>query len=139
MVPEGLNVTNGSGGIEMKPVLFVFTLLSFLLPAFIGASSNMETSNNPSVELIQPGDTQQIPDEINKITPVPTRGQLLYRHHCTKCHESNIHILKRRKARSLEDVKGWVAKWQTYEKLNWDQDAINAVTEYIVKRYYKFK
>lgn len=123
----------------MKSVLLVFTLLSLLLPAFINASTNVETANNPAVELIQSGDTKQTPDEENKITPATSRGQLLYVHHCLKCHDSNIHIRKGNKARNIEDVKGWVVKWQAYEKLNWEQDAINAVTEYIVKQYYKFE
>lgn len=123
----------------MKSVLLVFTLLSLLLPAFINASTNVETTNNPAVELIQSGDTKQTPDEENKITPATSRGQLLYEHHCLKCHDSNIHIREGHKARNIEHVKGWVVKWQAYEKLNWDQDAINAVTEYIVKKYYKFE
>lgn len=134
-----LIIENQSHGYKMKPVLLVFTLLSLLLPAFIIASPNVETTNNPAVELIQSGDTKQTPDEENKITPTTSRGQLLYEHHCLKCHESNIHILEGNKARNVEDVKGWIVKWQAYEKLNWDQDAINAVTEYIVKRYYKFE
>ena len=123
----------------MKSVLLVFTLLSLLLPALTIASPNVETTKNPADELIQSGDTKKTPDEENKITPTTSRGQLLYEHHCLKCHESNIHIREGNKARNVEDVKAWVVKWQAYEKLNWDQDAINAVTEYIVKLYYKFE
>ena len=123
----------------MKSALLVFTLLSLLLPALTIASPNMETTKNPADELIQSGDTKQTPDEESKITPATSRDQLLYEHHCLNCHESNVHIREGNKARNAEDVKAWVVKWQAYEKLSWDQDAINAVTEYLVKRFYKFE
>jgi len=123
----------------MKSVLLVFTILSMLLPASMIASPIVETTNNPVNELTRSVDTKQTADEKNKITPTPSHGQLLYEHHCLKCHESNIHIREGNKARNAANVKAWVIKWQAYEKLNWDQDAINAVTDYIVKQYYKFE
>ena len=123
----------------MKPALLVFTLLSLLLPVLAIARTNVETTKNPADDLMQPVEPKQIPEKEIKITPVTSRGQLFYEHHCLKCHESNIHIREGNKARNVEDVKAWVIKWQAYEKLNWDQSTINAVTEHIVKQYYKFE
>jgi len=126
-------------GYNMKSMLLVFTLLSVLLPASIIASPNVVTTKNLVDELTQSVDTKQTPDKVRKMTPKTSYGQLLYEHHCLRCHESNIHIREGKKARNVANVKAWVIKWQDHEKLNWDRDAINAVTNYIVKQYYKFE
>ncbi len=123
----------------MKSMLLVFTVLSMLLPASIAATPNLETTNKPVDELARSIDTKQTPDDGKNITPTTSYGQLLYEHHCLRCHESNIHIRDRNKAMNVANVKAWVIKWQAYEKLNWDHDAVNAVTDYIVKQYYKFE
>ena len=123
----------------MKSVRPVITLLSLLLVTLALASASEKTTQNPADNLNQADETKQIEDKTEKVIPETSRGQLLYEHHCLKCHESNIHIRNKRKAKNIEDVQVWVVKWQAYEKLNWDRNAIDAVTEHLVKRYYKFK
>jgi hypothetical protein len=56
-----------------------------------------------------------------------------------KCHESNVHIRKTKKAKNVDEVRSWVVKWQAHEKLNWDDSAINAVTLYLIQQYYDFE
>ncbi|MGD9385825.1 MAG: hypothetical protein PVF28_04665 [Thioalkalispiraceae bacterium] len=111
--------------------------ISLLLTSLSVASSNEKTKLNPADKLNQPDNAQ--PQDIDKKSmPPPTRGQLLYEHHCLKCHESNVHIRNANKAKNIGEVQTWVTRWQAHEKLDWDSHAIDAVTNYLVKRYYKF-
>jgi hypothetical protein len=66
------------------------------------------------------------------------RNQLLYENHCTGCHESMVHIRKRNKARSLNDIRYWVARWATQLRLDWSQHDIDSVTEYLNRRFYHY-
>ena len=123
----------------MKLILPFFTLLSLFPAAYVIGNTDATKQQNPADELSKPGDKQQSKSEGKKITPSLSRGQLLYEHHCLKCHESNIHIRNKAKAQNVADIQSWVNKWQAHEKLNWDKTELNAVTEYLLKRYYKFK
>lgn len=66
------------------------------------------------------------------------RGELLYENHCTSCHESIVHIRENRRARSVADLRGWVARWSAELKLNWSDEEIDAVAEFLANRFYKF-
>ena len=85
------------------------------------------------------------PDEVSKIinAPVATeqpvdRGQLLYENHCTTCHESSVHHRQTNKARSVKDIRQWVIHWSIHLKLNWGDDDVDVVTEYVNRRFYQF-
>lgn len=66
------------------------------------------------------------------------RGQLLYQNHCTACHESNVHIRDRKKARNLADITMWVTNWSQYRKLGWSTEEIRSVRDYLNEAYYKY-
>lgn len=123
----------------MKSALTATVLICLLLPVITIASTNEKSTPKPADNLNQPDSAKQTPDTKNNVMPVESQAQLLYEHHCLKCHESNVHIRNNNKAKNIKDVRAWVIKWQTQEKLGWDNNAINAVTEYLVRRYYKFK
>ena len=44
---------------------------------------------------------------------------MLYENHCTACHTSLAHVRENHKADSLDDLRGWVARWQTQLDLPW--------------------
>jgi cytochrome c5 len=71
--------------------------------------------------------------------PTPSRTVLMYENHCTSCHESAVHIQNKRKAKNLGQIKNWVTSRAEWLKLNWTEKDINEVTEYLNKRYYKYK
>lgn len=71
-------------------------------------------------------------------TEAPSRGQLLYEHHCTECHTSVVHVRKNHKAHTPAAVRGWVAKWANHKQLEWSAEDIEAVSDYLGERYYKF-
>ena len=122
----------------MKLALPAIILFTLLLRTQAKASTETKTPPQPAANLNQSKETKPTPDQGKQVTPAASKGQLLYENHCLKCHESNIHIRKKDKARNITDVRTWVVKWQTYEKLGWDRSAINAVTDYLIIRYYKF-
>ena len=113
-------------------------LIFCLLMPGIGIAMNESTSETPPAQAVN--DPPNTPPPV--ATPTPTaksRGQLLYENHCTKCHESQVHIRAKRKSRSISDVQAWVSKWQTHEKLEWGNSEISDVTRYLIDRFYQFK
>ena len=110
-------------------------ILCFLLPTLGNANSETKPENEPAQSLNQP----PVAVEKTPATPTASRGQLLYENHCTKCHESQVHIRANRKSKSIADVQGWVTKWQAQQQLEWGESEITDVTGYLVERYYQFK
>lgn len=66
-----------------------------------------------------------------------SRGRLLYENHCTRCHASVLHVRENRRADSLRVLEGWVRRWSGEEKLNWGDDEIVEVVDYLNRRYYQ--
>ena len=66
-----------------------------------------------------------------------SRGQLLYENHCQGCHTSQLHIREQRRARSIDELRGWVTRWAVVQKLNWGDEEIGEVTNYLNQRYYR--
>lgn len=65
------------------------------------------------------------------------RAQLMYENHCTTCHESTVHVRARR-AGSRQELQGWVRRWQKVLSLEWPEQDVLAVTEYLARTYYDF-
>ena len=112
--------------------LFVLTLIV----VFIGVSlANMLTDNPVSENNTTLSDKE--PETIH--TPVTTdRGQLLYENHCTQCHDSVDHLRQRKKVRTINDIRQWVLRWSKNIELDWENNDIDVVTDYINRRYYNF-
>jgi mono/diheme cytochrome c family protein len=68
----------------------------------------------------------------------PNRGRQLYENHCTGCHESQVHIREKRKARTLTDVRGFVQRWAEVQALGWTDEEISEVLAYLNATYYKY-
>jgi mono/diheme cytochrome c family protein len=74
------------------------------------------------------------PDE-----PTKPRGQLLYENHCIGCHTSSVNSRNPRKATNLNDLYQWVEKWSKAQNLDWNEDEIRDVSDYLNHEYYNFK
>lgn len=83
----------------------------------------------------QPTERREPPEQD---APSALRGELLYENHCLSCHTSKAHIRENRRARSVADVEGWVARWANELNLTWTDEEIRDVAEYLVRRYYRF-
>ncbi len=66
------------------------------------------------------------------------RGSQLYENHCTGCHESQVHIREKRKARTLTEVQGFVRRWADVQALGWTDEEIREVLAYLNATYYKY-
>ena len=68
----------------------------------------------------------------------PLRGMELYGNHCTVCHDSQVHIREKRKAKSLAQVESWIRHWVKELKLPWTDEEIKEVLTYLNLRYYEY-
>ncbi|MCB1738867.1 MAG: hypothetical protein KDK91_00735 [Gammaproteobacteria bacterium] len=68
-----------------------------------------------------------------------SRGRMLYENHCTACHTSLAHVRENHKADSLDDLRGWVARWQTQLDLPWTVEEQTDVVNYLNRRFYHFE
>lgn len=66
------------------------------------------------------------------------RGQMLYENHCTSCHTSTVHIREQRKSKSPAEVHAWILRWSGELKLNWSENELVDVYQYLNNRFYKF-
>jgi mono/diheme cytochrome c family protein len=66
------------------------------------------------------------------------RGRLLYENHCTGCHESLIHIRETRKADSPAAIREQIERWRAVLDLDWQEDEVDDVLEYLNQRYYRY-
>jgi hypothetical protein len=115
-------------------IIIAALLLSQWFVLSVWASSRSQSE--PSLEVGTPllDETRQKP-----ITPpLPSRGQLLYENHCMSCHDSVVHIRTDRSTRSLPELRTRVLHWAEYLKLNWENEELGEVVEYLDSQYYKF-
>ena len=68
----------------------------------------------------------------------PDRGRLLYENHCGFCHASTVHIRDQRKAASPVELRAFIQRWVGEIKLDWQEQEMDDVFQYLNNRYYKF-
>lgn len=67
-----------------------------------------------------------------------SRGQTLYEAHCSACHDRSVHGRAVRTARTFEQVREQVVRWQREVGVAWQAEDVDAVTIYLNQRYYRF-
>jgi mono/diheme cytochrome c family protein len=70
-------------------------------------------------------------------TAVPP-GELLYQVNCNECHTAYVHWRDHRRAIDWETLQSQVWRWQGNLGVNWSQEQIDAVSDYLNRRYYQF-
>ena len=68
----------------------------------------------------------------------PERGRLLYENHCMVCHESVVHVRKKRKVEDPEALRAQIRRWSQTQRLGWGEDEIADVQAFLGQRYYDF-
>ncbi len=116
----------------MRLFIPVVTLLLTLIAAPAPAAVGDTTARDP---VLPPANGKKNPDPPQPVAA--SRGQLLYENHCQGCHTSQLHIRENRRARSIDELRGWVSRWAAVQKLNWGAEEIGAVTDYLNRRYYR--
>jgi len=66
------------------------------------------------------------------------RGQSLYETSCGGCHDRSVHARAERSARTFEEIRAYVVRWQKEVGASWRPDDIDAVAAYLNERYYRF-
>ena len=65
-------------------------------------------------------------------------GALLYQNHCSACHDSAVHIRERKISKGQDDIRYQVTRWQNNQHLNWNNEQIESVVQYLNKTFYQF-
>jgi mono/diheme cytochrome c family protein len=67
------------------------------------------------------------------------RGEALYENHCSSCHDPQVHLAGgARHVTTLADLRARVAAWSIHSGLNWSEEDVNDVTDYLDRRFYRF-
>ena len=69
----------------------------------------------------------------------PSRGEALYENHCRSCHESSAHTRDGRKVKSMTELRKRVAAWSIHGGLDWSEQEVDDVTEYLNRTFYQFE
>jgi len=109
----------------------VTLLLTFIANPALAAVGDADARD----PVLPPANGKKNPDKPQPVTA--SRGQLLYENHCQGCHASQLHIRENRRARTIDELRGWVTRWTTVQKLNWGDEEIGAVTDYLNRRFYR--
>jgi hypothetical protein len=68
----------------------------------------------------------------------PVRGKTLYETRCWICHETSVHSRSPRSAKTFEDVRGFVARWDKELGGGWSPEDIDDVTVFLNGTYYRY-
>lgn len=68
-----------------------------------------------------------------------SRGQSLYENHCQSCHAEWAHTRSGRKVASVAELHRRVAAWSVHAGLNWSDEEIRDVAEYLERNFYHFE
>lgn len=119
---------------------YVYLSILMLVVVFIGVSlANMQVdnprSNNNTASSEKESEITHTPVVTERVTD---RGQLLYENHCASCHDSGVHLRQSGKAHSVKDIRQWVIRWSKNLELDWTNNDVDVVTDYINRRFYQF-
>lgn len=65
------------------------------------------------------------------------RGQGLYENHCQECHDNSVHTRTESKLKSVKDLRAWVRNMSIYSDLDWGNDEIDDLSQYLNQQIYK--
>ena len=68
----------------------------------------------------------------------PDRGRDLYELRCLGCHAESVHARAKRAAKSFDEVRSWVARWNATLSAGWTAEEIDDVTLHLNTRYYRY-
>lgn len=67
-----------------------------------------------------------------------SRGELLYTTHCNSCHTSKIHWREQKLASDWNSLVVQVRRWQGISGLNWNDEEVADVANYLNAVFYKY-
>lgn len=64
------------------------------------------------------------------------RGHALYGNHCQACHAKRVRLSKKRKVKTLSELRKRVAGWAAHARDDWGESEVDDVVHYLNRRYY---
>jgi len=102
--------------------VLITTVAAFLM---FGCTANNELTKSGS-------------DNNAKRTQSSMDGEALYQKSCTKCHSTSVHTRTDRTVKSLDSLKNRVAKCNANVGTNLTNDEVDAISNHLNAKYYKF-
>lgn len=65
-----------------------------------------------------------------------SRAEMLYQNHCIACHTTQVHWRDQRLAKDWGSLRAQVRRWERNTGLSGSDDDVEAVSEYLNRRYY---
>ena len=67
------------------------------------------------------------------------RGELLYMAYCNTCHTAQVHWREQKLSMDWSSLVAQVRRWQGVSGLNWNEEEIKDVANYLNAVFYKYK
>lgn len=113
--------------------MFERYLLAITLGLVTAAVTAGDTERTPELS------SASAPEQVSTTLSVAgSRGELLYENNCKVCHTSIVHIRENHEAKSMADLRMWVRRWSDELKLDWSNEEIDDVAQFLAHRFYKF-
>ena len=115
-------------------LLLILALLALPAPSFADLQSNNTSDENETKSVVEQKSSQLPPK--TRILNETDRGKLLYENHCSFCHSQSVHDKNSSKVHTYQDIQHWVMHWSNHLDLQWNNDDINTVTDYLNREFY---
>lgn len=66
------------------------------------------------------------------------RGKLLYESRCSGCHDQSVHRREPLRAKTIDEVRGYVLRWNGDLKIGWKDSEVDDVTLYLNGAHYNY-
>ncbi|MDH5650192.1 MAG: hypothetical protein OEY67_11130 [Gammaproteobacteria bacterium] len=120
-------------------ILFIITFIILLIvPPVAAKGLDAQANKTPASSVPDVLMTKEVEQTVKVEPEAENFGEMLYRNHCTSCHESNAHVRSGTKAKSVTDLKYWIERWSKAQNLPWGSMEKDAVLQYLRDTYYKF-
>ncbi len=116
---------------------FIGLIALFILPIFAVLAEYNHTSPETAPVVTTPEVVPKKESKTDLLNKERPRGQLLYENHCHVCHDKSVHSRAGHRAHNKDDIKYWVTRWSTELKLDWSNQDIDDVVEYLHHTYYQ--
>jgi mono/diheme cytochrome c family protein len=66
------------------------------------------------------------------------RGRLLYESRCSGCHDQSVHRREPLRAKTIDEVRAYVQRWNRDLRIGWKDSEVDDVTLYLNGAHYNY-
>jgi cytochrome c5 len=108
------------------------------LPVMAAIEAEVNHKSTSEEGTTQDSANTSTPEHNQNAESAESLGRMLYENHCTRCHESAVHMRENRKAKNFKDLTYWVNQRADWLGLGWTLAEKRAVMDYVNEEYYKY-